>query len=63
MSHDLGTLQEEQPRGLLLVCETLLLFLGFYIEKMLCCEYLALLHDIKNLDTDAAMHREPGQGL
>lgn len=43
VSHDLGTLQEEQPKDLPPVCETLSLFPGFYIEKALCCKYLALL--------------------
>lgn len=46
VSRDLGTLREEQPRGLPLVCESFPFFLGFYIEKVLCCKYLALLPDV-----------------
>lgn len=49
MSHDLGTLQEEQPGGLLLVCEILPFFLGFSIEKVLSCKYLDLLLDISKI--------------
>lgn len=67
VSHDRDTLHQQLPKDLPLLCKTLPLSLGFYIEKALCCTYLALLpeHDstYQNLETDAVMLRECEQGL
>lgn len=67
VSRDRGTLHQQPPKDLPLLCETLPLSLGFYIEKALCCTYLALLSEhnptYQNLETDAVMLRECGQEL